>query len=204
MKIIKKNHILIFALILGVILTRVEAQQAAKSEELYLNCPMPLSLNNFWEYDIFQSDLKVGELKIEITDLQEIVSDSDDSWLKGNVYTACVLSYHDSYLQKKYRKKILADYNKLFIADFNKSLYNIYLPNSSWRFREGLQLGDMLVVSLSEEKLFNEERVVGMLHHLSEEIIEKYASRIGLIYYKNRSLVYKLKKFKINEEACKY
>lgn len=177
-----------------------------------VNCTLALDTGNRWVYAIYKEGQAVGRLTMEVLEYylvgldfreEKIVNlenvDQERYFSRVPVF---VMSYEDSYQNKKYVQQILATWSEYYLFQGYDKPAKPYLHRY---YRLGDRFNDLVVVSI-EERSFNSEvlNVAVLKSKEDSDYEESYADGVGLFYYKKGDLEYKLESYDISEDCRRY
>ena len=149
----------------------------------------PLKAGVVWQYKIYNSGAPVGTLRVEVKSREQI--DKTREWGPALVE----VTYKDTYKRVNTTKTLLQSWSTVFIKNKNDGKFYPFTRNH-WRLGE--RFGRLLVTDIVQKKSkFSKwEPALVTLRHLDKDYVERYLEGVGLYYYKNGTLEYKLEDFK--------
>ena len=178
--------------------TSIMAQEGDYNETNYVRCAYPLDENMTWDYDILDKGEKKGELNIKVIAkglIEKPHQKHPKYTVKINTYT---LQISDTYLKKNYTKKITT--NSGYDIYIENPVDKKYYPFMSGYLSKNMRINHLMVMEISAEEFMGEKRQTAtLLSTTKPDYIEMYMQRVGLFYYKNKNVEYKLQSTTIVE-----
>lgn len=171
-----------------------------------ISCIYPLETGMTWNYDIIVGGIKKGELFVKVESKGSKKGKHvrfDDTNVSLDEFT---LSFKDTYRNKTYDKKIIRDYNSLHLYDANKKKYYPFLKTY---LMQNDRFGNLIAMEI-KKVIFKgkENETITLLDVDNPDYMEMYMKKVGLYYYRNGDLEYKLNADNsfdlLNEASCEF